>query len=78
MNDKGMDFRKKEVINITDATRLGYVQDVCADLETGRITSIIVPGGTNKLLNFFSSGNDIVIEWEKIRSIGDDLILVEL
>lgn len=42
MNDKGMDFRKKEVINITDATRLGYVQDVCADLETGRITSIMV------------------------------------
>ena len=78
MNDKGMDFRKKEVINITDATRLGYVQDVCADLETGRITSIIVPGGTNKLLNFFSSSNDIVIEWEKIRSIGDDLILVDL
>ncbi len=78
MNDKGMDFRKKEVINITDATRLGYVQDVCADLETGRITSIIVPGGTNKLLNFFSSSNDIVIEWEKVRSIGDDLILVEL
>ena len=78
MNDKGMDFRKKEVINITDATRLGYVQDVCADLETGRITSIIVPGGTNKLLNFFSSSNDIVIEWEKIRSMGDDLILVEL
>ena len=54
MNDKGMDFRKKEVINITDATRLGYVQDVCADLETGRITSIIVPGGTNKLLNFLN------------------------
>ena len=30
----------------------GYVQDVCADLETGKITSIIVPGGTNKILNF--------------------------
>ena len=55
MQDKGMDFRRKEVINITDATRLGYVQDVCADLETGKITSIIVPGGPNKLLNFFSS-----------------------
>ena len=56
----------------------GYVQDVCADLETGRITSIIVPGGTNKILNFFSSNNDIIIEWEKIRCIGDDLILVEI
>ena len=31
----------------------GFVQDVCADLETGRITSIIVPG-SNKLINIFS------------------------
>ena len=78
MQDKGMDFRKKEVINITDATRLGFVQDVCADLETGKIMSIIVPGSSNKLLNFFSSSNDIIIEWDKIKSIGEDLILVEL
>ncbi len=78
MNDKGMDFRRKEVINITDAKRLGFVQDVCADLETGRITSIIVPGTNNKILNFFSSENDIIIEWEKIRAIGEDLILVEI
>lgn len=78
MQDKGMDFKRKEVINITNATRLGYVQDVCADLETGKITSIIVPGGANKLLNFFSASNDIVIEWEKITCIGEDLILVEL
>ena len=56
----------------------GYVQDVCADLETGKITSIIVPGGTNKILNFFSSNNDIIIEWEKIKCIGEDLILVEI
>ena len=31
----------------------GFVQDVTADLETGTITSIIVPGG-NKLVNMFS------------------------
>ena len=77
MQDKGLDFKHKEVINITDAKRLGYVQDVCADLETGTITHIIVPG-SNKLINFFSQGNDIVIPWKDIKSIGDDLILVEL
>ena len=54
------------------------MQDVCADLDTGRITSIIVPGGTNKFLNFISSNNDIVIEWDKIKCIGEDLILVEI
>ncbi len=55
----------------------GYVQDVCADLETGTITSIIVPG-SNKILNIFSSNNEIVIPWNNIKCIGDDLILVEI
>ena len=31
----------------------GYVQDVCADLENGAITSIIVPG-SSKILNLFT------------------------
>ena len=43
MAQKGMDFKHKEVININDGRRLGYVQDVCADLKSCNITSIIVP-----------------------------------
>ena len=78
MGDKGLDFKHKEVINIADAKRLGYVQDVCADLGTGKITSIIVPGSTNKFMSLFSSNNDIEIPWEKIKCIGEDLILVEI
>ncbi len=77
MNSKGLDFKHKEVINITDARRLGYVQDVNAELSTGIITSIVVPGN-NKIFNLFSSDNAIVIPWSKIKSIGDDLILVEI
>ena len=77
MGDKGLDFKHKEVINICDAKRLGFVQDVCADLETGTITSIIVPG-SNKFLSMFSSSNDIVIQWQNIKCIGDDVILVEI
>lgn len=43
MGQKGLDFKHKEVVNIKDGRRLGFVQDVTADLETGMITSIIVP-----------------------------------
>ena len=43
MSAKGLDFKHKEVININDGKRLGFVQDVTANLETGVITSIIVP-----------------------------------
>ena len=68
MQDKGLDFKHKEVVNINNGKRLGYVQDVCADLETG----------SNKVLNIFSQNNEIIIPWENIKCIGDDLILVEI
>ena len=68
MGDKGLDFKHKEVINITNGKRLGFVQDVCADLETGMITSIIVPG-SNKMLNIFASNNEIVIPCGNITKV---------
>ena len=76
MGSKGLDFKHKEVINIVDGRRLGFVQVVTANLETGIITSIIVPG-TNKLFSVFSS-NDLVIPWQNIKCIGEDVILVEI
>ena len=77
LKESGMDFRHTEVVNINNGKRLGFVQDVCANLETGRITSIIVPGG-KKLMSMFAKEDDIVIEWEKIKCIGDDIILVDI
>ena len=77
MGEKGLDFKHKEVININNAKRLGYVQDVTADLKTGMITSIIVPG-SNKMFHFFSGNNEIVIPWDKIKCIGEEIILVEI
>ena len=77
MGDKGLDFKHKEVVNIVDGKRLGFVQDVTADLESGVITSIIVPGNS-KLINLFAGNNDIVIPWQNIKCIGEDIILVEI
>ena len=77
MGSKGLDFKHKEVVNIVDGKRLGFVQDVTADLESGVITSIIVPGNS-KVLNLFAGNNDIVIPWQDIKCIGEDIILVEI
>ena len=75
-NSKGLDFKRKEVISIKDGKRLGFVQDVTADFKTGTITEIIVPGNT-KFFNIFSNGNELVIPWNSIKTIGDDVILVD-
>lgn len=70
------DLRQKEVINICNAQRLGYVCDVEFCLEKGEIEAIVVPGCMRFLP--FGKKEDLVITWDKIRCIGDDVILVEL
>lgn len=77
MKNNGLDFKHKEVINVSDGRRLGFVQDVNAELGSGIITSIVVPGSSH-FFNFFSSDNSMIIPWSAIKCIGDDVILVEL
>ena len=62
MNSKGLDFRKK---------------DVTADLNTGIIKEIIVPG-ENKIFGIFSTNDEIIIPWSSIKCISDEIILVEI
>lgn len=46
MNCRFADFRCKEVINICDGCRLGYVGDVECRLPDGQLTALIIPGRT--------------------------------
>ena len=73
---KASDFRQKEVINIEDGKRLGCVCDVDIDMEKGVLNSIVIPGG-GKVLGIFGGDDDYVIPWKQIRTIGDDVILVD-
>ena len=71
------ELRCKEVINVKDGARLGFVSDVAIETESGRVVAITVPGKAGISL-FGSSANDYVIPWDAICRIGDDIILVEL
>ena len=44
MKSRIADLRCKEIINVTDGSRFGYVGDVEVDLDTGRICALVVPG----------------------------------
>jgi len=80
------ELRAKDVINTRDGRSLGKVLDIefclCdAHGAGGRITAIIVPG----IRRGFSCGQFlrgekevIVIPWEMICKIGDDVILVDV
>ena len=74
---KSSDFRTKEVINIRDGRRLGNIIDMEFNLSEGRITAIVVPGAS-RFLGLLREGDDLVIPWERIRKIGDDVVLVDV
>lgn len=67
---------EKEVINTCDGKRLGCVCDVVIDTCDGRLLAIMVPpeGG----FGIFCRENPIIIPWEKICRLGDDIILVDI
>ena len=71
-----VDLRIKEVINICDGARLGFVCDVEVNTCTGKVVAIIVPGEA-RFLGMFGRAEDYVIPWEDIKRIGEDIILVD-
>lgn len=76
MNCRFADFRCKEVINICDGCRLGYVADVELKLPEGQVCAIIVYGPF-RFFGLFGRGEEYYIPWECIQRVGDDIILVD-
>lgn len=71
------DLRHKEVINVSDGRRIGFVGDIEIDFESGRIDAIVIPAG-GRMFGFIGRESEIVIPWEKITRIGEDIVLVNL
>ena len=77
MGSRVTDLRCKEVINVTDGLRLGFVSDVEILLPEGKVLALVVPGPC-RFFGLFGRKDDFVIPWNCIRRIGSDIILVEL
>ena len=76
MESRIAELRDKEVIDVSDGSRFGYVGDVEVDLETGKIRSLVVPGRL-RLFGLLGREEARLVPWEAVRSFGEDIILVE-
>ena len=76
MDCRVRDMRLKEVININDGARLGYVSDLEFRLPEGQILGAVVqtPG---RFFGLLGRGEEFFIPWDAIRQMGDDIILIE-
>ena len=70
------ELRYKEIINVSDGSRYGWVGDVEVDLERGQVRALVVPGRL-RLFGLLGREEDRVFPWEAVRRFGADTILVE-
>lgn len=68
------ELKEKEIINVFDGKKLGHIIDILFDIENGLVRGIVVPGEKK----FFKKSEDIFIPLEKLKKIGDDVVLVKL
>lgn len=70
------ELRCKEIIDLRDGNRFGYVGDAEVDLDSGQIAALVVPGRL-RLFGLLGREEDRVFPWEAVRRFGADTILVE-
>ncbi|MDR2505733.1 MAG: YlmC/YmxH family sporulation protein [Oscillospiraceae bacterium] len=72
------ELKLKEVVNVQTGSKLGRVMDLEFSMETGQITALVVPGEFS-VVNFVrGEKTGVIIPWNLILKMGDDVILVRV
>lgn len=72
------EFKMKDVINIVNGRKLGNISDVELDPRQGTIDAIVVPQ-IQRIFGLFGSADAaIIIPWDNIVKIGEDVVLVRV
>lgn len=68
------ELSRKDVIQVPAGEKLGRVDDLRFDRETARVDGLILHGRP-RLFGLMGRDPDMVIPWDKVSSIGLDVIL---
>lgn len=70
------ELQNKTVINVTDGKNVGNIIDLEIS-EVGEAIGLVVEK-YKFLISSFSNKKEILIKWEEIKKIGEDVILVNI
>ena len=70
------ELQYKELVDISDGTRYGYIGDLEVDIEDGTIKNLIVYGRP-RMFGLLGREGDVVFPWSAIKRVGADLILID-
>ncbi|MBQ2898279.1 MAG: YlmC/YmxH family sporulation protein [Oscillospiraceae bacterium] len=67
---------EKEVVNTLDGTSFGLADDILMDTESRKAVAIIIKGKPG-FFGFPKREEEISIPWDKIETIGKDIVFVK-
>ena len=76
MNCRIAELRNKEVINVKNGERIGFIGDIEVDTQSARVASVVVYGRL-RWMGLLGREKDFVIPWRDITLFGSDAVLVQ-
>lgn len=70
-------LRQMEVIDISEGRRLGFIGDIIFDDDFKKIDSLVIPSQSG-LFSIFKRREEINIKWNQIKTVGVDILLVDI
>ncbi len=70
------DLQKKDIIKIDTGLKLGKIIDIEFDPDNGKMIKLIVENNKG-IRSMFSSEYDYEVDYNNIKKIGEDVILIE-
>lgn len=75
MDCRFSDLRRKEVISAVDGVRIGYIDDLIMEKNSAKVVAFVIYG-RYFFFGIFRKREDYIIPWEKIKLIGEDIIII--
>lgn len=69
------DLQDKDIINLIDGRKIGKIIDAVID-DNGNILTFVIQ--KTKLFNIIPGSSEIEVKWEQIKTIGSDVILIDI
>lgn len=69
------DMQKKDIIFLKDGKKLGKIIDAEIEINTGSLKKLLVE--RRSIRSLFASEGDMLISFNQIKKIGEDVILVD-
>lgn len=71
------DLQRKDIVNLSNGKKIGKIIDVEINIIDGSLVNLIIE--KNKYFrSFFSGETDVLVKFEQIKKLGEDVILIDL